>query len=61
LTFCRLRGYQFKSQGRGEPRKNPPAFRSLDDGKEKLADAALPSPDAEALELEKLGFAEMAD
>jgi len=40
--YYRVRGYQFKSE-KGESRKNPAAYRSLDDAKEKLAEAALPS------------------
>lgn len=53
-----MRGYQYKSDGGGEPRINPPAYRSLDDGKEKLAEAPLPSPSIDAQGLEKHGFAE---
>lgn len=37
---------------------NPPAYRSLDDGKEKLAEAPLPSPSIDAHTLEEQGFAE---
>lgn len=55
-----MRGYQFKSEGRGEPRKNELAYRALDDGNEKLAEAELPSPDADAKDLEEQGFAEKA-
>lgn len=58
LTFCRIRGYQFRSEGKGGPRKNSLAYRPLDDGKGKLAEAALPSPDADAEDLESQGFAE---
>ena len=58
LTFCRIRGYQFRSEGKGGPRKNALAYRPLDDGKEKLAEAVLPSPDADAEGLELQGFAE---
>lgn len=55
----RVRGYQFKSEGPGEPKKNPSAYRMLDDASERLADAlALPSPNADGEELEKQGFAE---
>lgn len=54
----RVRGYQFRSEGKGGPRKNQIAYRPLDDGKEKLAEAALPSPDADAEHLEEQGFAE---
>lgn len=53
-----VRGYQFKSEGKGEPKKNPPAYRPLDDGKEKLAEAQMPSPDIDAHDMEQLGFAE---
>lgn len=56
LTIYRVRGYQFRSEGKGGPRKNPIAYRPLDDGKEKLADAALPSPSANAEDLELQGF-----
>ncbi|KAI4163640.1 MAG: hypothetical protein LQ342_002674 [Letrouitia transgressa] len=38
----RIRGYQTKS-GVNEPRKNPIAFKALDDGKEKLAETTPPS------------------
>ena len=61
LTLSRIRGYQYKSEGKGEPRINPPAYRSLNDGEEKLAEAVLPSPDIDAHDLEQQGFAERAD
>ena len=51
LTVYRIRGYQFRSEGKGGPRKNPIAYRSLDDGKENLAEA-------NATDLEQQGFAE---
>ncbi|KXT12892.1 hypothetical protein AC579_10466 [Pseudocercospora musae] len=35
----RVRGYQYKSEGPGEAKKNPNAFRVLDDGREKLKEA----------------------
>ncbi|KAL8659847.1 MAG: hypothetical protein Q9226_000212 [Calogaya cf. arnoldii] len=53
----RLRGYQVKS-GPAEPRRNPPAFRSLEDAQERLAEAPLPSSDADGEDLERRGFAE---
>lgn len=53
----RVRGYQFKSEGPGEPRKNPSKFKTLDDGKEKLAEAILPDANAEAADLQAQGFA----
>lgn len=34
-----MRGYQFKSEGPGETRKNPAAYQSFEDGKEKLGKA----------------------
>ena len=52
----RIRGYQFKSEGKGEPRKNRPAYRSLEDGKEKLEESAVPSPGLDAQDLEKQGL-----
>ena len=52
LTIYRVRGYQFRSEGKGGPRKNPIAYRPLNDGKDKLAEAALPSPNADADGLE---------
>ena len=57
LKIHRVRGYQFRSEGKGGPRKNPIAYRPLDDGKDTLAEAALPSPGADAENLEKQGFA----
>ena len=57
----RVRGYQFKSNGPGEPRKNQLAYQCLDDGAEKLADVPLPSPSVDAGGLEKRGFAETAN
>ncbi len=59
LLIChRIRGYQFKTEGKGGPKKNPQPYRPLDDGKGKLAEASLPSPSADAEGLEQLGFAE---
>ena len=62
-----MRGYQFKSEGPGEPKRNTPNFKpfedgkTLNDGKEVLADSALQRADANAAEMEKTGFAERAD
>lgn len=58
LTCPRLRGYHFKTEGKGGPKKNPQPYRSLDDRKEKFAEALLPSPSANAEDLEQRGFAE---
>lgn len=54
----RVRGYQFKSEGPGESRKNPIAYESLNDVKEKLEEAASLTLNANAQELEEHGFAE---
>lgn len=57
-----MRGYQYKSEGPGEAKKNPNAFRVLDDGTEKLKEAKedimseVNKVDAE--ELQERGFAE---
>lgn len=56
--LSRIRGYQFKSEGRGEPKKNEAPFTMLDEGKEVLAESALPNVNADAEDLEKHGFAE---
>ncbi|KAH0562679.1 hypothetical protein GP486_002651 [Trichoglossum hirsutum] len=54
----RVRGYQFKSEGPGEPKKNSLAYKTLDDAREKLAEGVTPSPNVEAEDLEGRGFAE---
>jgi queuine tRNA-ribosyltransferase subunit QTRTD1 len=54
----RVRGYQFKSEGPGEPKKNPTSFQTLNDRSEKLSESITPSPDTDAADLEKKGFAE---
>ena len=59
LIFYRARGYQFKSEGKGEPRKNPVAYRSLNDREERLAEAVSPNPKSDAVDLEQVGFAEI--
>lgn len=57
----RVRGYQFKSEGPGEAKKNKSPFTMLDDGKERLAEGTPPSSSATASVLEDEGFAEQAD
>lgn len=55
----RVRGYTIKSEGRGEPKKNPtPWSREMNDVKEKLAESVLPDPDDDAGDLEQKGVAE---
>jgi queuine tRNA-ribosyltransferase len=56
LTIYRIRGYQVKSTGRGEPKKNTKAFNKLDDMTEALAEAEAPSPDVDAEELRNHGM-----
>lgn len=57
----RVRGYQFSSTGPGEPKRNPAAYRNLNDQSESLAEAqnesALPGAgiDAEESEVKGLG------
>ncbi|TKA65972.1 hypothetical protein B0A49_06531 [Cryomyces minteri] len=54
----RVRGYQCKSEGPSELKKNPTAYGRLDDVREKLAEAvSLPSPAADAKDFEDQGFA----
>ncbi|KAL8693468.1 MAG: hypothetical protein Q9218_001699 [Villophora microphyllina] len=53
----RLRGYQVKS-GRSESRRNPPAYRSLNDREDRLAEAVSPSPTTEGEKFEDQGFAD---
>ena len=54
----RVRGYQYKSEGPGEPKKNQAPFTMLEDGKEKVAESTPPSVEADAEVLEEQGFAE---
>jgi queuine tRNA-ribosyltransferase subunit QTRTD1 len=54
---CRLRGYQFKSMGGGEPKKNKKGYNKLDGmAAEAVAEAEVPSPSVGAMELEEHGF-----
>jgi queuine tRNA-ribosyltransferase subunit QTRTD1 len=59
----RIRGYQMKSTGGGEPKKNPKAYGRLDDAVQKLAEAesGIATPTGDAVELERHGFAEKTD
>ena len=52
----RIRGYQFKSEGPSEPKKNAAPFKMFDDKKAKVAESTL--PDADAAVLQEQGFAE---
>ncbi len=55
----RVRGYQTKSVGGGEMRKNPKAYGKLDDQMQKLAEAesGVATPDGDANEIEEHGLA----
>jgi queuine tRNA-ribosyltransferase accessory subunit len=59
----RTRGYQTKSVGGGEPKKNPKAYGRLDDAIQKLeeAESGIATPTGDAGELEEHGFAEKTD
>ena len=59
----RIRGYQAKSVGGGEPKKNTKAYGRLDDAVQKLAEAesGIATPTVDAKELEEHGFAEKTD
>jgi queuine tRNA-ribosyltransferase accessory subunit len=63
----RVRGYQFKSEGPGEPKKNQAPFtvlkedgkaKTLNAGQELLTESTPPSVYADAADLEDQGFAE---
>lgn len=52
-----MRGYQFKSEGKGETRKNNVAYRNFDEEDQRFAGPVLPSPDETAQDLEGKDFA----
>ncbi|KAK3679689.1 hypothetical protein LTR78_000065 [Recurvomyces mirabilis] len=54
----RVRGYQYKSEGPGEQRKNRPAYNTLDDRKEAVAGSKSVKLDADSNTLQQQGFAE---
>ncbi|OAL38077.1 hypothetical protein AYO20_02529 [Fonsecaea nubica] len=55
----RVRGYQMKSVGGGEPKKNPKVYGKLDDQMQKLAEAqsGVTTPDGDANDIEAHGLA----
>lgn len=61
LIIFRIRGYQYKSEEKGESRKNPIAYKILDDKEEELAESLLSSSDMNAEELESKGFAQSVE
>ncbi|KIX09660.1 uncharacterized protein Z518_00741 [Rhinocladiella mackenziei CBS 650.93] len=56
----RVRGYQMKSVGGGEPKKNPKVYGKLDDQVQKLAEAesGIATPDGSAEDVEAHGWAQ---
>jgi len=53
-----VRGYQFKSEGPGEGKKNAKVFKVFDQGGESLKETpSMPDPAADAEGLEEQGFA----
>ncbi|KAK4565936.1 hypothetical protein LTR86_003785 [Recurvomyces mirabilis] len=54
----RIRGYQYKSEGPGEQRKNRPAYNTLDDRKESIAESKSVKPGTDSNTLQQQGFAE---
>jgi queuine tRNA-ribosyltransferase len=53
----RVRGYQYKSEGPGETKKNAVPYTLLEDGRETNAEASLSNAAADAEDLENKGFA----
>ena len=53
-----VRGYQFKSEGPGEPKKNPSTFMVMNDKEQKLAEATAPAVNVNGEQLQEQGFAE---
>ena len=55
----RIRGYQAKSVGGGEPKRNPKAYGKLDDQVQKLAEAesGVATPEGDAMDIEEHGLA----
>jgi queuine tRNA-ribosyltransferase len=56
----RVRGYQTKSIGGGEPKKNLKAYGKLDDQMQRLAEAesGVTTPDGDAMDIEEHGLAQ---
>jgi hypothetical protein len=56
INSHRVRGYQRKSKGRGEPKANAKAFGKLDDAAEALAETETPSSSVDISDLEEHGM-----
>ncbi|KAG8627770.1 hypothetical protein KVT40_003643 [Elsinoe batatas] len=54
----RVRGYQFKSEGPGEVKRNPAAYKTLNDAEEKIAETADSNPISDVKDIEGAGLAE---
>lgn len=54
----RVRGYQFKSEGPGEAKRNPPAYRQLGEAEESNSEAAELDADAVASEVARSSLTE---
>lgn len=60
-NYHRVRGYQYRSEGPGEAKRNPSAFsRMLQDRREQNADAPMPDANAGPDVLADQGFAKPA-
>jgi len=60
----RLRGYQFKSEGPNERKRNSAPFTVYKANPDKIAEkdcVPVPGPDAVGEDLEKMGFAEKTE
>lgn len=57
----RLRGYQYRSEGPGETKRNPTVFNRLDDVAAKVAESADTNPIADVKDVEATGFAEKSE
>ena len=55
-----MRGYQFKSEGPGEKKRNEPAYKSLDGMSDALTESQLPDEEANAAELQEHGLGKAA-
>ncbi|KAF2153349.1 tRNA-guanine transglycosylase [Myriangium duriaei CBS 260.36] len=57
----RVRGYQYRSQGPGESKRNPAGFKTLDDAAEKVAESAGNNPVNDVKDVEGAGLAEKVE
>lgn len=58
-TYGRVRGYQYRSEGPGEAKRNPSAFsKMLQSRKEQNTDTPIPDANTDADAMASKGFAE---